>query len=564
MPQHTRQTDAGGGHLASFAPNEVVIPATDTRKPIYKLLFDGPLAAAAGPHPPAQQPAAVAAAAAAHHPAGAAASAAGGSHTALQASLSPSPSSVEAATAAGAAATVAGAESPSAAISGGVLIAGGIDGSSSSTSSESLPAAAAAAVAQHDQGSQLGQSQGNHQGNHHAPPGGVRDQHQHHHVDRARATEVMGHGEGLDWRAAGGMGPASHSQWAQQQHQQHQQQHQQQQLWQGQSPSSSLSPSFIDSHGGFGASDHQPAAVQQTPQTPQTQQQPAIPVDLIPSLIQHSKSPADSHDYWRLFTKAKDALPNGARLENLSWRLFHMKLSKERERTEGPLRLPGMDGDSADTSAMRTAMDTAMDTATMFDASAAATFEAGRLPPRPTPAAAHRSGSTAASTSSATFAGTGAGRGTAAIRPGPRAAGTGAAKSGEQSKTNIFGLPIAGDAGSATGVMGATGATGAALPSMGHHQAGPDGMAQMPAEAALIGQQGSGLYAAEATAATAAAGVSHPFSVSDTAHWGLSGGALWDACGAMGCDVERWDAMAELGPEQLGRCFDFTCVCERV
>jgi hypothetical protein len=35
---------------------------------------------------------------------------------------------------------------------------------------------------------------------------------------------------------------------------------------------------------------------------------------------------SDSHDAWRLFSKAKHALEDGARLENLSWRLFHMKL----------------------------------------------------------------------------------------------------------------------------------------------------------------------------------------------------------------------------------------------
>jgi hypothetical protein len=42
-----------------------------------------------------------------------------------------------------------------------------------------------------------------------------------------------------------------------------------------------------------------------------------------------SKSKQDSHDAWRLFSKAKGALEDGERLENISWRLFHMKLSKE-------------------------------------------------------------------------------------------------------------------------------------------------------------------------------------------------------------------------------------------
>jgi arginine decarboxylase-like protein len=40
-----------------------------------------------------------------------------------------------------------------------------------------------------------------------------------------------------------------------------------------------------------------------------------------------SKSNRNSHDAWRLFSKAKHALEDGARLENLSWRLFHMKVS---------------------------------------------------------------------------------------------------------------------------------------------------------------------------------------------------------------------------------------------
>lgn len=42
-----------------------------------------------------------------------------------------------------------------------------------------------------------------------------------------------------------------------------------------------------------------------------------------------SKAGSESHDAWRLFSKAKNALEDGARLENLSWRLFHMKLMKD-------------------------------------------------------------------------------------------------------------------------------------------------------------------------------------------------------------------------------------------
>jgi arginine decarboxylase-like protein len=39
-----------------------------------------------------------------------------------------------------------------------------------------------------------------------------------------------------------------------------------------------------------------------------------------------SKSTRSSHDAWRLFSKAKHALEDGARLENLSWRLFYLKV----------------------------------------------------------------------------------------------------------------------------------------------------------------------------------------------------------------------------------------------
>ena len=66
--------------------------------------------------------------------------------------------------------------------------------------------------------------------------------------------------------------------------------------------------------------------------TPMLQPADGIPeTDLLPSLLNLSKSPAESHDAWKIFTKAKSALQNGARLENISWRLYHMKLAKEKE-----------------------------------------------------------------------------------------------------------------------------------------------------------------------------------------------------------------------------------------
>lgn len=36
-----------------------------------------------------------------------------------------------------------------------------------------------------------------------------------------------------------------------------------------------------------------------------------------------------SSQVWRMYTKAKDTLPNGSRLENLTWRMMAMNLSKK-------------------------------------------------------------------------------------------------------------------------------------------------------------------------------------------------------------------------------------------
>jgi hypothetical protein len=37
---------------------------------------------------------------------------------------------------------------------------------------------------------------------------------------------------------------------------------------------------------------------------------------------------------WRLYTKAKDTLPNGSRLENLTWRMMAMTLNKKKKQEE--------------------------------------------------------------------------------------------------------------------------------------------------------------------------------------------------------------------------------------
>lgn len=54
------------------------------------------------------------------------------------------------------------------------------------------------------------------------------------------------------------------------------------------------------------------------------------PDDLLPSLLSMSKSPTESFDAWKIFTKAKDALQDGVRLENISWRLYHMNIAVAR------------------------------------------------------------------------------------------------------------------------------------------------------------------------------------------------------------------------------------------
>ena len=46
---------------------------------------------------------------------------------------------------------------------------------------------------------------------------------------------------------------------------------------------------------------------------------------------------SQSPELWRLATRAKDALPNGARLENLTWRAMHMankKREQEKQRAQ--------------------------------------------------------------------------------------------------------------------------------------------------------------------------------------------------------------------------------------
>lgn len=54
------------------------------------------------------------------------------------------------------------------------------------------------------------------------------------------------------------------------------------------------------------------------------------------SELMNSKSKTDplATQVWRLYTKAKDTLPNGSRLENLTWRMMAMTLNKKRAAEE--------------------------------------------------------------------------------------------------------------------------------------------------------------------------------------------------------------------------------------
>ncbi|KAJ3280389.1 hypothetical protein HK104_000706 [Borealophlyctis nickersoniae] len=64
---------------------------------------------------------------------------------------------------------------------------------------------------------------------------------------------------------------------------------------------------------------------------------PRLRVDpdaLFPSLLTSATTSSDNHDVWRLFTKVKEALPNGARVENLTWRLMHLRKVKEEKRAK--------------------------------------------------------------------------------------------------------------------------------------------------------------------------------------------------------------------------------------
>ncbi|KAJ3093965.1 hypothetical protein HDU97_008778 [Phlyctochytrium planicorne] len=97
---------------------------------------------------------------------------------------------------------------------------------------------------------------------------------------------------------------------------------------QGEHHSTALSTSMTNRDSTINSSA---TASRQTPKPSTDTSGDVIIATLLPALLSSAaRSASDSQDIWRLCTKAKDALPHGARLENLSFRLMHMSLSRER------------------------------------------------------------------------------------------------------------------------------------------------------------------------------------------------------------------------------------------
>ena len=56
-------------------------------------------------------------------------------------------------------------------------------------------------------------------------------------------------------------------------------------------------------------------------------------VDGVEGLESVKKKDPLASQVWRMYSKAKDNLPNGSRLENLTWRMMAMTLKKENDTT---------------------------------------------------------------------------------------------------------------------------------------------------------------------------------------------------------------------------------------
>ncbi|KAJ3010456.1 hypothetical protein HKX48_007391 [Thoreauomyces humboldtii] len=77
------------------------------------------------------------------------------------------------------------------------------------------------------------------------------------------------------------------------------------------------------------SSSHNSTSTNPTVSTPKILDDPNA---LLPSLLSSETSFDDNNDVWKLFTKVKEAFPNGARLENMTWRLMHLQKKRELER----------------------------------------------------------------------------------------------------------------------------------------------------------------------------------------------------------------------------------------
>ncbi|KAJ3054220.1 hypothetical protein HK097_002389 [Rhizophlyctis rosea] len=92
-------------------------------------------------------------------------------------------------------------------------------------------------------------------------------------------------------------------------------------------PSSPLRPPTVRMNSDMDIDPPTSSSPKPTPPLPKTKFR-VDPDTLFPSLFTAATTSADNQDLWRLFTKVKEAVPNGARVENMTWRLMHMRKKK--------------------------------------------------------------------------------------------------------------------------------------------------------------------------------------------------------------------------------------------
>ncbi|KAF9274695.1 hypothetical protein BGZ68_000429 [Mortierella alpina] len=85
-------------------------------------------------------------------------------------------------------------------------------------------------------------------------------------------------------------------------------------------------PSELGSPGPMGVADYQPAQPVEEASSEETSEEDEA--------SKQAKEDPLAAQVWRLYTKAKDSLPNGKRLENLTWRMMAMTLHKKNKEKE--------------------------------------------------------------------------------------------------------------------------------------------------------------------------------------------------------------------------------------